>query len=162
MSEEPIVLEYLPPSILRRIVVGSLSLIILAVVIVVLPLWLLGLVGQHGVASSIPTALVLIGGAVIIVLNTSAIVTKFDRVYGPFTAASSAASLVYLLILAQYATIHYSSSGGGTAIAAAVDYSAFIRLLLIVPGLGVVSGVFMTMQDWFFPQKRLPLDFPVK
>jgi hypothetical protein len=143
-------------------VVGALVFILLLVVLVVLPLWALGLIGQYGVGYGLPVALVLYGGLVIVVLNTCARVTKFERCYGPLSVAASLASLAYLLVLAQHATIQYSSSGGGTVISAMVGYGDFIRLLCIVPAIGVVSGLLMTMQDLYYPGARLPLDFPVK
>jgi hypothetical protein len=143
-------------------VIGVILFVLLLAVLVILPLWLLGIVGQHDVGYGVPSVLVLYGGLAIVVLNTLAWVAKAERIYGPLCIAASLVSLGYLLTLMQYASIQYSTSGGGTAITAAVSYGDFIKLLCIVPAIGLVSGLFMTLQDLFHPKARLPKDFPVK
>jgi hypothetical protein len=149
---------YRIPSLGWRITVGALRIIPLLLVLVGLPAAALAFLASHGIALPISILTVTVVGAAITALSTARYIAKPTSLYGPLSVATSALVLGYLLFFVQLGSYTFTAPNGGFSIG--INYTEFVELLLLVPGLALVAGVVTTLEDARSPRERLPYDFP--
>lgn len=142
---------------------GAVALFTLyAIVLVAVPLVAIHFVTTYGVSVRLPLLLIVGGGAAIAVLSSWAEYRKPTSGYGPLRMVASGATLVYVLALVYFASISFQGTVEGHPIALNVGYAGLLYLIAILPLLGLLSGLFLTLQDRSYPGKRLLKDYPVR
>jgi hypothetical protein len=149
---------YRVPSLGYRILVAALRLIPSFFLLVALPVAVLAFVNSQGVAIPISTNAVIVWGFLLLGLGTARSILKPTRAYGPLSVATSLVSILYLLYLIALSPYRLVVPGGSASIAA--GYSMFLELAMIVPAIGLVAGLLITIEDARAPTERLPFDYP--
>lgn len=144
------------PPMASRIAVGVVVLVALVVLLVGVPIYLLGRLAGLGVSSDLPLEAITVGGAILAGLWAVAYIVKPTRAYGPASAARAVAAIVYLVVFAQFGSLHAHISG------AAIDltYGQLFLVFLALPVIGLVAAAVTTYEDAKHPFERLPFDFP--
>lgn len=145
------------PSLAGRAAVAGLLLGVLLALTVGLPAILLTQLGAHGVSSSITPLDTTLGGIAISVLSAAAYLLRPTRAYGPVVVGRAVATIVYFLLLVQYATVAIPVGSGATA---TVDYAALLQVLALLPLFGVVGGALVAVSDLRRLDDRLRAEFP--
>jgi hypothetical protein len=146
------------PSLSYRILVAALRLIPGFLLLVALPAAVLTFVNSRGYAIPISVFAVTAWGVALLVIGAAQYVLKPTRAYGPLSIAYSSVGLLYLYYALSLSPYRVSLSGGTASFAA--GYGTFLEVLMIVPALGIVSGLLTTIEDARSPTERLPFDFP--
>lgn len=149
---------YRIPSLGYRIVVAALRLIPAFFVLIALPVAALTFVQSRGISLPISTYAVTVWGIVILGIGAARYVLKPTRAYGPLSIAASGATLLYLYYALTLSPYRLTIPGGSATVIA--GYALFLELLMIVPALGIASGVLTTIEDARSRTERLPFDFP--
>ncbi len=149
---------YQVPPLSYRILAGSVRLVALLVLLVGLPDAVLAYLSSHGVTPPVPLLTVTVAGAVISGLVTARYILRPTRAFGPVSAASSFATIGYLLTIGLGAV--YRLALPSRSIELTLGYGSLVELALLVPGLALVAGVLTTLEDLRSPGERLPFDFP--
>jgi hypothetical protein len=149
---------YRIPSLGYRIVVAALRLIPTFFVLIILPVAALSYASSRGIALPISTYAVTVWGIVLISLGAARYILKPTRAFGPVSMATSLAGLLYLLYAISLSPYRLVIPGGSASLVA--SYSMFLELLLIVPAVGIVVGILVTIEDARSRTERLLFDFP--
>lgn len=145
------------PPLSRRLLVGGLRFIPLLLVWVVLPYGALRGLDSLGATSSLNLTTIELVGTLLAALSCIRYVLKPTLAFGPIGVVGSAITAVYLYVLSQSARF---SVGGPSGVGIALEYGPILRLLAIVPILGVVAALVTTAEDLARPGERLPFDYP--
>jgi hypothetical protein len=151
-------LLYHVPPLGLRIIVSGLILVPMVVLLVGLPVAALAFLQDNSIALPVPFTTVAIFGFAIAILMALRYIAKPTRLYGPVSIATSAAGLLYLLVLYFQATYHFDVPNATASIA--ITYARLVELLMVVPAITMVAGVVTTVEDLRSPRERLPFDFP--
>jgi len=150
---------YRIPSLGYRILAGGLRLLPLLVLLVGLPDAIVTFVEAHGIHVPVSIFTLSIAGIAIAVLSTARYVLKPTRAYGPLSMAVSGVTIAYLLSLYLIGTFVFDLPGH--SIALGIGVTGLLGLLLVVPGIALVSGLVTTVEDLHSPGERLPFDYPL-
>lgn len=140
-----------------RIAGAAAILIVLLLLFVVVPLRLLGLVRGFGISTGTNLTLLVLGGCAFAALAAASYLLRPTRAYGPTLAARAAVGIVYLVLLAPFATARLILGGSFDA---TVGVSALLLWLAIVPAVNLVAALFVTASDARDPRVRLRREFP--
>jgi len=149
---------YRVPSLGYRILVASLRLIPLFFLLVALPIAALTFVNSHGIALPVSTYAVEVWGILLLALGSARYILKPTRAYGPISIVTSAVGLLYLLYLRSLSPYHLVVPGGAASVVA--GYALFLELLMIVPAIGIVVGLLVSVEDARSRTERLMFDYP--
>lgn len=144
------------PSLARRLTFGGLRMLPLVVVYVALPLLGFQALEMHGLVEGLPIAQVVLLGLALAFLSTAAYVARPTRAFGPFSTASSAGKVLYLVYFAGFAWASVSVASASVRL----DFGNLLLLLAVVPAFGIAAGILTTVQDARHPGERLPFDYP--
>jgi hypothetical protein len=149
---------YRIPSLGYRIVVAALRLIPIFFLLVALPVAALSFLSSRGIALPLSTFAVTVWGLLLIALGTARYILKPTPAYGPLSIAASLVTAFYVLYAISLSPYRFVLPGGSASVQA--GYSLFLELVLIVPVIGIVVGVLVTIEDARSPKERLPFDYP--
>lgn len=149
---------YRIPSLGYRIVIAALKLIPSFVLLILLPVAALTFLGAHGVSLPISTYAVEVWGIALIAVGTARYISKPTAAFGPLSIAASTVSFLYLYYALSLSPYRLVVPGGSASLVA--GYSMFLELMMIVPAIGIVVGILVTVEDVRSPKERLPFDFP--
>ena len=149
---------YQIPSLGYRILMAGLRMIPSFLLLVLLPVAALLYVNARGYALPISVDAVALWGILLVAIGAAQYVLKPTAAYGPLSILYSAVGLAYLAYAITLSPYRFVLPGGTATIAA--GYATFLELLLIVPALGVLSGLLTTIEDLRWPRERLPFDYP--
>jgi hypothetical protein len=148
---------YKIPTAKRRAIIAGLYMIPGVLLYVVLPYGGLSFLTRFGITTGYSLTFIVVAGLALAVLGSLCYYFRPTRAYGPLCMASSAGSIVYLLILASGSVITINIGNSGSF---ALDYHGLLLLFAIVPAIRLGSGVLTTLEDALRPGERLPFDFP--
>jgi len=146
------------PSLGRRILLAALRLIPSFLLLIALPTAALSYVSSRGYDIPVSVYAVTVWGALLIAIGVAQYVSKPTVAYGPLSIAYSAVVLLYLDYLRSLSPYRFVIPGESASLTA--GYSMFLELLMIVPAMGIVAGLLITVEDIRSPKERLPFDFP--
>lgn len=149
---------YRIPSLGYRIVIAGLRIIPTFFLLIALPVAALSFANSRGIALPISTYAVTVWGIALISLGAARYILKPTRAYGPVSIAASAVVLVYLLYLLSLSPYRLTIPGGSASLAA--GYTSFLEIALIMPAIGIVVGILVTIEDAGSRTERLLFDFP--
>jgi hypothetical protein len=146
------------PSLGRRVAWGSVRAAVTIVVLVVVPWYLLGLVGGYGVSTPVPIAGLAVLGILFATLGALRYIGRPTRAFGPLTIGASLVSIVYLLYLIPIASIGLQH---GNDIDVSIYFGRFLQYCLLVPLFGVAAGAVTTVEDLFRPNERIEYEYSI-
>jgi len=149
---------YRIPSLGYRILVAALRLIPTFFLLIALPVAALSFASARGIALPISTYAVTVWGIALMSLGAARYILKPTRAFGPVSIAASAVALVYLVYALSLSPYRLTVPGGSASIAA--GYATFLELVMIVPAIGILVGILITIQDAGSRTERLLFDFP--
>ena len=149
---------YRIPSLGYRILVAALRLIPAFFLLVILPVAALTFVNSKGIALPISTRAVAEWGLLLVALGAARYILRPTRAFGPVSIAASLVGLLYLLYAVSLSPYHLTIPGGSASVVA--GYALFLELMMIVPAIGIVVGVLVTVEDARSPTERLVFDYP--
>jgi len=149
---------YRVPSLGYRILIACLRLIPSFFLLVALPVTVLTFVHSRGVALPISTFAVTAWGLALIAFGTARYILRPTRAYGPISIAASLVALLYLVYALSLSPYRLVVPGGSASIVA--GYSLFLELVMIVPVIGILVGIVVTIEDARSGTERLTFDFP--
>lgn len=149
---------YRIPSLGYRILVGALRLIPSFFLLIALPVAALSFVASRGISLPISTGAVTVWGLALIALGTARYILKPTPAFGPVSIAASFVALLYLVYAVSLSPYRLGLPGGSASVAA--GYSMFLELVMIVPVIGIVVGILVTIEDSRSRTERLLFDFP--
>lgn len=129
---------------------------------VVVPVSALWYAGTLGFVVGISGAVLVAWGAVLTVLAFAVWFVKPTEIYGPLKALSSAMRIAFVVFLSVFAAATYTQSTSGRFVTASLNFGNIALLFVIVPVLGVMSGVFFTLQDHWQPGVRVAMEDPTE
>jgi len=151
-------LGYHIPSLGYRILVAGLRLIPAFFLLVALPAAALTFLSSQGISLPISVFAVTAWGIALIALGAARYVLKPTRAYGPVSILASLVALLYLFYLVSLSPYRLVLPGGTASVVA--GYALFLELLMILPAIGIVVGILVTIEDARSRTERLPFDFP--
>ena len=149
---------YRVPSLGYRILVAALRLVPAFFVLVILPVAALTFVNKHGIALPISTLAVTEWGILLVALGAARYILRPTRAFGPVSIAASLAGLLYLVYAVSLSPYRLTIPGGSASIVA--GYTLFLELMMIIPAIGILVGVLVTVEDASSPYERLVFDYP--
>lgn len=149
---------YRVPSLGYRIVVAALRLIPSFFVLIILPVAVLSFASSRGIALPISAYAVTAWGLVLIILGTARYILRPTRAFGPVSIATSLAAVLYLLYALLQSPYRFTVPGGSASLVA--GYATFLELVMIVPAIGILVGILVTVEDAGSFPERLVFDFP--
>lgn len=149
---------YRIPSLGYRILIAGLRLVPSFFLLIALPVAALNFASSKGIALPLSTSAVTLWGLVLIALGAARYVLKPTPAFGPISIAASAAVLAYLLYAISLSPYRLTIPGGSASVVA--GYSMFLEFVLIVPAIGILVGILVTIEDARSRTERLPFDFP--
>ena len=145
------------PSMGRRVVLGTVWFVVLAVVMVGVPLEAIQVASAHQVASSLSTDTIFAAGIALAALGALRYVLRPTSAFGPLSMLSSAVGVAYLWLLGG--TAHVTVVIGGTG-SISLGFGELMHLLSIVPAIGFVAALVTTVEDAVRPGERVRVDYP--
>jgi hypothetical protein len=144
------------PSLRRRLAWASLRAALLLVAIVVVPWYLLNLLGGLGIGTPVPFLGLAVLGVAFAALGAARYVSRPTRAFGPMTIAASLVSFVYLLYLIPIASIGLQHAGN---VSVAIEFGRFLQYCLIAPAFGMAAGAVTTYEDIARPSERINYEY---
>ncbi|MCI4340342.1 MAG: hypothetical protein L3J73_03635 [Thermoplasmata archaeon] len=144
------------PTLGRRITIGSIRAALTIVGIVIVPWWLLNLLGGFGLTTPVALAGIIVLGIVVALVGAIRYIARPTRAFGPMTSLASVISLVYLLYLIPIASVGIDH---GNDISIALDFGRFLQYALLVPLFGIAAGVVTTVEDFVRPGERVRYEY---
>jgi hypothetical protein len=99
-------------------------------------------------------------GALQALLEGMTVSTRPTPSYGPVLMVASLVALGYLAIFLTSSAVTVSVDTSSGPLGIQVFYSPLVLLLMVAPGLRLLSGVATTFEDHWHPGERLPFDYP--
>ncbi|MGI0132492.1 MAG: hypothetical protein ACREDK_05300 [Thermoplasmata archaeon] len=156
----PVPAAELPPSIpslARRLVVGAIRLAVAVIVLIGVPLEAIGWAAAHGVSTSIAPTTVASVGVALAVLGAVRSIARPTGAFGPISMMTSAVAVLYLWSLSMVAEASVTLGGHGSL---TFGFGELLRLLVIVPGIGILAAAVTTIEDLAHPGERVRIDYP--
>ena len=146
------------PSLARRVTIGSIRAALTIVGIVLVPWWLLNLLGGFGLTTPVALAGIAVLGMLVAIIGALRYIARPTRAFGPMTSVASLVSLAYLLYLIPIASVGLDH---GNDVSIALDFSRFLQYALLVPLFGIAAGIVTTVEDFVRPGERVRYEYAI-